>query len=960
MASTKQSALGWGWRLLGRLGTDVRPQEARLTAALFGYSFLLGAFQIAAKSIRQSSFVDSLGYERLPYVYLVVALCAYPLVRGYTRIAARVPLDQLVPRSTLAVIAGLVLFWWLFGYTSAEIRFVFYVWISITTLLAFSQFWTWTAEVLDSRQARRLFAFVLSGQLIGGVAGGQIARLVAIGFDSRATLLAGALLLAGTLVVVPVVLAERPPRSSGPRPSATSEGTVADPTGAFTEIRRSPHLRAITGLMLISIMVAQITDLQFNWVVEQSTELLDQRTGVYGNFFSIVGLVAFFLQLLATSRIHRVLGVGFALRVLPTSLAMGSVALLTTAAFMPGALLWAVAAVKLGEGSLRYSLDQGTRELLFVPVPEEIRPRVKAFIDVFVQRFARALAAILLLTVTFAWVTPVQASWYVLGLVTIWWGLTVIARRHYVATFREGLLARRIDPEERLDPSDITTLEVLVRSLGSPDPREVLHSMELLLSQGRGLLIPPLLLHHDDADVRRRTLEVLRQLERYESRELVERLVGDHDADVRVEAVRTLAALSRTGAADLMVPKLRDPDPRVRAAAIICLAQLEDQSDERADHALDLMLQDENPAVRSEAALALGNLEGAHIQTRLIQMLSDSDLTVVRAAVSSVQRRTASEGVNFLYVPILISLLRERRLKHEVRDALVDCGEIVIPALAHFMDDPREFHWVRRALPKTISRFGGEEAKRTLLNSLASDDVLLRAKIIEALASLRDREPRFQLDGDEIHGQIRREARLFLRASTRLSTLSRPEDVEIAGIRVIWLSEPGPCLLQQLLIDRMNDHAHNLFGLLSLILSHRDTWMAYEQLKSRDRRRRSHAVEYLDNALSTDLRRHVLAIIDDVPVAEREAEAERLYYISPGSRQEILRRLVDGAADDDPVGLWLGAAALSYIDEEALKPLFPVVEKIANRSSSPLLKETARWIVGRWSPPSPSVAPTTA
>lgn len=948
MVQANQSAAGRGWRLLARLGTEVRPREGRLVLALFGHSFLLGAFQIAAKSIRQSSFVDSLGYERLPYVYLVVALCAYPLVRSYSYLAGRISLDRLVPRSMLFVIAGLACFWWLFGLPQPWIRFVFYIWISIITLLAFSQFWTWVAEVLDSRQARRLYAFILSGQLLGGVAGGQIARLVADAFGSRATLIAGAALLGGTFALVPLVLSAQQQRSGVPR--APREAPVTDPGGALGEIARSPHLRAVTALMLISIMVAQITDLQFNWVVERSTQVLDQRTGVYGNFFSLVGLVAFALQLLVTARVHRTLGVGFALRILPTSLALGSLMLLGTAALAPAALLWTISAVKLGEGSLRYSLDQGTRELLFVPVPPEIRPRVKAFIDVFVQRFARAMAAILLLGVTFGWITPVQASWVVLALSIVWWGLTVIARRHYVATFREGLLARRIDPEERLDPSDITTLEVLVRSLGSTDPRAVLHAIDLLTSQGRGQLIPPLLLYHDDAQVRRRTLEVMRELGRADARPLVEKLVADDDEDVRVDAVRTLAALSRTGASELMAPRLRDPDPRVRAAAIVCLAKQpeDDEEDRRAQEALDLMLRDERPEVRTEAARALGSLSGLHAQTSLIQMLTDADLGVVRAAVASVRKKTAAEGVNFMFVPILISLLRERRLKHEVREALADCGEAVIPALIHFMNDPREFHWVRRALPKTIARFGGEAAATTLLASLVTDDVLLRHKIIEALVALHEHEPQLELARDKVSAQIRREARLYLRAFARLAAISEPGAFEAAGIRVGWVPTKPPSLLQQLLLDRMAEHAGNLFGLLALVLHHEEAQTAYAQLRNDNPRQRSLAIEYLDNALPTELRRPVLAVIDDLPLGDRLAEAAQVFYISQGQRSEVLRFLVEGADDTDSVGLWLGAAALSYIDEEQIEPLYPLVEAIAARSRSPLLRETALWILDHW------------
>ena len=111
--------------------------------------------------------------------------------------------------------------------------------------------------------------------------------------------------------------------------------------------------------MFLSIMVAEITDLQFNWVVEQATDRLDQRTVIFGNFFSAMALLSFVFQLLLTSsRLQRGLGVGPSMRVLPATMAVGTAGVLGAAALMPAALIHMVAALKIGEGALRYSLDQ--------------------------------------------------------------------------------------------------------------------------------------------------------------------------------------------------------------------------------------------------------------------------------------------------------------------------------------------------------------------------------------------------------------------------------------------------------------------------------------------------------------------------------------------------------------------------------------------------------------------------
>jgi AAA family ATP:ADP antiporter len=953
----------WHWRLLGRLGTDVRVEETRIATLLFAYSFLIGAFQFAAKSIRQSSFVDSLGWTQLPFVYLAVAVMAWPLLRAWNRLAAGIPLERFIPRSTVAVISSLVLFWWLYGYPWPWPRFLFYVWMSIVTLLVFSQFWSWASHLLDPRQARRLFAFVLSGSLVGGVAGGQVATLVTRWIGARATLLASAAILLATLPVIARIRTLSAIAGPDGRPRS-SYAPTDDTAGSLLEIWRSRHLRSVAALMFLSIMVAEITDLQFNWVVEQSTERLDQRTMIFGNFFSAMALLSFVLQLLVTSRLQRTLGVGASMRVLPATMAIGTAGVLGAAALVPAALIHMVAALKIGEGALRYSLDQGTRELLYVPVPQQIRPRVKTTIDVLLQRVARAVAAVVLFTVSFGWVTPIGISWIVLALIALWLGMTYRARRDYVAAFREGLLEQRIDPDERLDPSDAITFETLIARLASNDAQEVLHAIDLLVAQRRAHLITPLLLHHHSAEVRRRTLEVLGSPELASARPAVERLIADEDPAVRAEAIRTFTTLSGADATKLLASKLRDADPRVRGAAIVGVLQLAGDSDagEAALKTLDDLLTDADPEVRQQGAQTLGGVPsgplplqpgmGHPLANRMLRLLSDPEPEVVRAAVRAIRRWNERDGTNFVFVPILISLLRERRLKHDVRAALVSCGQEALPLLVHFLRDRDEHFWVRHALPKTIARFDADPARDALLGALPADDTALGHAIIASLSTLRAREPGLRFPVEDVEDLVREEARRWLRAFSRLDELTDRGDFEPRGTRVVWLAQRPPRLLEALLIDRLNDHVGNLFGLLSLVHRHREIWLAFERLKSDHGRTRNHALEYIDNTLRPGVRRHVMTVIDDLAPAERLAAAGALFHIaSGGGRVETLRGLIQAAAGGDVAARWLGAAALAYIVDHRVGALLPLAEETATHATDPLLRETARWTTERCSTP---------
>ena len=76
-------------------------------------------------------------------------------------------------------------------------------------------------------------------------------------------------------------------------------------------------------------------------------------------------------------------GIGFALMILPTNLA------LTAALILLNNVLWAPALARVIDQSFRYTVDKTTREVLFLPLPSELRQEVKPFVDVTVDRLAQ-------------------------------------------------------------------------------------------------------------------------------------------------------------------------------------------------------------------------------------------------------------------------------------------------------------------------------------------------------------------------------------------------------------------------------------------------------------------------------------------------------------------------------------------------------------------------------------------
>ncbi len=944
-------------RLL-RLGVDLRPGEGTLCCLLFAIHFLLLAFQYASKAVRQATYIDVWGSEQLPFVYLLIAVVSYPVLRLYGYLVTRYEQQRLLVASALLVAATLGAFWWLFTLDARWVSAAFYVWVSIVGILLVSQFWSFASHRLNPRQAKRLFGFIGAGGLLGSIAGGQMTTLASSLFHTRDALL----LAAGVLVVFAVLVLRGAGGGEAEEPAAARGASEAlrDAKGGFDVVRNSRYLQLIAAVMLIMSMVAQVIDMQFSWVVEQSKETLQERTAAFGNLFSIMGLSAFIFQMAFTSRIHRRLGVGFALRVLPLTNGFGTVLFAIAAITMSPLMYPAAWLLKISENGLRYSLDQATRELLFQPVPTHQRPLAKAMIDVFVQRLAKGAAAVVLFTVSFGWIPIEHTVWFSLALIVVWMVLITATQRHYVTSFRDALQTRRLEADRRLDVADVRTLEVLIEGIGSSDSREVLYCLDLLEANDRGHLVPPMMLHHDDPEVRCKVLRILKQQERSDVSPLVEKLLVDSDPTVRATATLALVALTPQDIRHLMLSHLRDPDVRVRGVAVSYLAQQDDDEiRQQADSTLVEMLADGDSTVRLEAAKAIGGMNDPLHQAGLVQLLYDKDHEVIRAAVTAVERRVNAGSENPLYVPILISLLHNRRVKHDARNALVAYGSTVVPALQHFLNDVQEEIWVRRALPKTIAAIGGPSAMEALFESLQASDLFLRRKVIEALGRVHAADPGVYVDRAVVEDQVAAESHAYLRTVVDLWSLSGGRRFGLRGPRVVWHRSAEPHLLQRLLADRMDDHVRNLFGLLALLHTPRDIRAALRGLWSEVTRQRATALEFLDNVLSGEVKRLVFAVIDEVPMSDRLREAKRLFEISPSDAAATLQRLTVAPSVGDDDGAWVTAAALHYVHDHQLSKLYPLIYRAAEQGRESLVEETTKLLLS-WIEGDPALTATVA
>ena len=155
----------------------------------------------------------------------------------------------------------------------------------------------------------------------------------------------------------------------------------------------SRYLLSIVMILGLYEMVSTIVDFQFKSAV--SFYLAGPAIGdLLATVYAVTTWIGLLVQLLLTSVIMTRFGVGAALLFLPMTVLLSS----TGFFFFP--LVFFGSAMSISDNALNYSINQSAREALYVPTTQEEKYKAKAFIDMFIQRFAKVVAVGLSLVIT--------------------------------------------------------------------------------------------------------------------------------------------------------------------------------------------------------------------------------------------------------------------------------------------------------------------------------------------------------------------------------------------------------------------------------------------------------------------------------------------------------------------------------------------------------------------------------
>jgi len=350
---------------------DVRKGEWTLTLLMFANIYLILVTYYLLKPARDSLFLVKVSPLELPIVFIIIALVTVPVITLYSKLGRTLKLHKLINITTVILIINLLALRWLIEKDDPWIYYLFYIWVSIYGVLVTSQFWLFANSIFDAAQAKRIFVLLALGGIIGAITGGQVTKLIVAYFGvSTENLLFFCIgFLAITIVLVSVIWEIRIHQGKEPSPRKKKSGGESKESFAMMvgTLKGSKHLKLIVSILATTVLVAAIVDYQFKFIVFESIPEKDKLTPFFGDFYTWLSVASLGMQGLFTNRFLRKLGVGGAILFLPIGLLLGGV----TMVIMPG--LVAAVIFRGSDGAMRYSIDKTGKELLFMPVPLEVK-----------------------------------------------------------------------------------------------------------------------------------------------------------------------------------------------------------------------------------------------------------------------------------------------------------------------------------------------------------------------------------------------------------------------------------------------------------------------------------------------------------------------------------------------------------------------------------------------------------
>jgi len=450
----------------------IEPGEGRLFCWAAAVLALCGWADVSVKIASETLFNKrGPGVALLPLAFLLNSFLLVGTTYVLGRVAARSNRPKLVPRVMFGVALLLLPLWYLVSVDMISSFLLLVLASKQFESIALLAFWLAMGDLLDGRQAKRLFAPMMAGYTLGTIVGSLVSRPIGAAFGTEALLPVGAVAFAmGGLLTLAM---ERM------RPKGLDRGVSAGvklPHRSPPSAEPAPSLRTLWAesrlfrLLFIgaaaSGLVGPMLYFQFQYVADQASTGEAELIALYSDIRFWIGVVVLATQFFVTTNLFKRIGIPLSIALSPLIYAIGFCGMSIRLNLVAG--VGALAGTKLQDNAV---YDPAMR-ILFNLFPERDRSRATGLLEGPVKRAGGALGNILCLAaVHFA--SAIAVGYVAIPITFAWFAASLRLWRSYPALLL-GASAQRAQSGDDLDVSEMidpNTVRVLSTHLAGPDPR---------------------------------------------------------------------------------------------------------------------------------------------------------------------------------------------------------------------------------------------------------------------------------------------------------------------------------------------------------------------------------------------------------------------------------------------------------------------------------------------------------
>ena len=850
----------------------IKAGEGKMVLTFFFFSFFTVGMGLIAKTARDAYFLSRFEKSLLPLMFLAIAIVIAPILTYYTSLS-----KKLSPKTLFMITSSIFGSSFIFLQTImvGNIIPIAYIWIEVAVGITIIQFWTTAGESFEPQQAKRLFGIIGGGGSFAVMLIGMNLKPFVSAFGTDELLFLAAAFLGLTFVfgrmAVQYLIKDQ---SKGPKKPVNKSQKKKG---------MDPFIIRIATIVALSAVVTTLVDYQFKMIASSSFPKEADLVAFFGTFYSIAGAASIIMQFFITGPLLSRFGILLGLLILPFFLILGSTSILLAPVLLSASF------AKFSDQTFKFTINISSLELIWLPVPKDIRKTFKPQVTGTIKSIAEGLGGL----ITFLLVKIVALpylSFVSLCSIGVWLFTSFKVKTGYVNQLQTAIAKREINFEElNIDVQDAAMVKTIEETLSASDEIKQLFALEIIeglpLSSWKKTINE--LFNNGTPEVRKRILSMAWDEEDVISNGDIIQAMNKSD-EVSAEAIIVAGRRKLKDVLPNLETLLDSESQDTCVAAAAAILQVGSGPTDKAQMILNDMLDKEDESTQATALNRLIYNDQILTNEKLVFFLEhESDI------ISNVALNIAEKRKDEILIPAIISNLSLAKTSIQARQTLKKFSEELIDEQFEQLLQSKETNRkLRLGIIRTLREYPDEASIKLLISQLDNSDQDIYNLVVESLLAIA----RVDSIGEEYKSRIAHEINTIAKKVYALSECIKmlPQDEN-----------------QFLMKDFLNNEIQNtLPTLLKLgVLDVPDTPIEtyIRTIKSGDSSKLPFLLEFFENIFSKNEREIINPLIEQISLYER-SEVGHLHFKSLPNNLD--QELINSVYSPNK---WESAIALDYL-----------------------------------------------